>query len=450
MVGRLAAVGALVLAVVLVAVVVLGGGDKRRYRMTFQTAGQLVKGDEVQVGGRAVGTIKDIELTTSNDALVEIEVEEPFAPLHEGTTGIIRATSLSGVANRYIALTPGPNSGGELDDDAVLGTDRTTTPVDLDQLFNTLDPRTRKGLQNVVQGFATWYEGKGKQANEAARYFSPALSTTARLTEELTKDQGALTAFVVNTSKAMTALAERRDDLASLVSNGNTTFGAIAAENDGLSRALTVLPSTLRRANTTFVNLRATLDDLDVLVDESKPATRELAPFLRELRPLVRSARPTIADLSALIRRPGANNDAVEATRQLPALQRTATPAFRNSVGALKRSQPFIETVRPYAPEFVGWLRGFGQAASPYDANGHYARVSPIFNALSFTDSPAGGVLTPKARGTGRLDGLQTGKVKKCPGAAIQAPADGSAPFLDSGALGPEDCDPTILPPGAP
>ena len=59
-----------------------------------------------------------------------------------------------------------------------------------------------------------------------------------------------------------------------------------------------MLPTTLRRANSTFVNLRATLDDLDVLVDASKPATKDLAPFLRELRPLVHDARPTIRDLS--------------------------------------------------------------------------------------------------------------------------------------------------------
>ena len=45
------------------------------------------------------------------------------------------------------------------------------------------------------------------------------------------------------------------------------------------------------------MNLRATLDDLDVLVAASKPATKDLAPFLRELRPLVPTPEPTIRDL---------------------------------------------------------------------------------------------------------------------------------------------------------
>ena len=69
-------------------------------------------------------------------------------------------TSLPSVANRYISLRPGPNNAPEIPDGGVIETDKTTNAVDLDQLFNTLEPRTRKGLQNTLQGFATWYAGQ--------------------------------------------------------------------------------------------------------------------------------------------------------------------------------------------------------------------------------------------------------------------------------------------------
>ena len=52
------------------------------------------------------------------------------------------------------------------------------------------------------------------------------------------------------------------------------------------------------------MNLRSTLDDLDKLVDVSKPGTKELAPFLAQLRPVLRDARPTIADLNTLCASP--------------------------------------------------------------------------------------------------------------------------------------------------
>src|SRR4051794_29471888 len=114
MIARVAAIGAVVLAIVLIAVVFMGGSKEYEYSLLFQNAGQLVKGDDVQVGGRRVGTIKSITLTDDNQARVHVVVQEPIAPLHTGTQAIIRATSLSGVANRYISLTPGPQNEPQL------------------------------------------------------------------------------------------------------------------------------------------------------------------------------------------------------------------------------------------------------------------------------------------------------------------------------------------------
>ena len=444
-VARAAAAGALALAVAFAVWLLLFRGDGgTEYTLLFQSAGQLVRDDDVQVGGRRIGSVRDIELTEDNQAAIKVTVQEPYAPLREGTRAVIRLTSLSGIANRYVALTPAPGDAPELDEGSTLTAESTTDVVDLDQIFNTLDERTRGDLADVIKGFATQYAGKGDEAGESAEYFNPVLSSSRRLVQQVTEDESALTRFLVNSSRAVTTIAERRDDLADLVGNANQTAAAIGQENAALARALGLLPTTLRRANTTFVNLRATLDDLDVLVAESKPATRDLAPFLRELRPLVAAARPTIRDLRTLVRRPGADNDLVEATRKMPALQRAATPAFRSGRQALVRAQPVLEFARPYTPDFVGWLRDFGQGAANYDANGHFARIQPIFNAFQFADNPAGGLLTPIPPAN-RMDGAETGVIRRCPGAATQPPEDGSAPFTDGGGL---DCDPSLTLPG--
>src|SRR5437763_212236 len=203
--ARGVALGALAVAAVVVAVILLSGGSQHTYHLLFQNAGQLVKDDDVQVGGRRIGSVRKIELTNNNLARITIAVDNDFAPLHEGTTAVIRATSLSGVANRYVALTPGPNSNRALQDGDTLGTDKTTAPVDLDQLFNTLDPKTRRGLQRVIQGTAAQYQGQGKQVQQAAKYFSPAISTSSRLVNELDRDSRTFQDFIVNSSKTVTA-----------------------------------------------------------------------------------------------------------------------------------------------------------------------------------------------------------------------------------------------------
>ena len=424
----------------------LAGSDAYSVKATFQTAGQLVKGNEVQVGGKAVGKVTSIDLTDDAQAEIEMEIDSDFEPLHEGTHAVIRVGSLSGIAGRYVSITPGPNNNEEIPDGGRIDADDTTTPVDLDQLFNTLDPKTRKGLQEIVQGGATQYDGVSKQANEAAKYFNPALSSASRLTSELVRDDDQFEHFIVETASVVNAISQRRDDLASLVSNANTTAKAIGDENAALARALGLLPPTLRKANTTFVNLRAALGDLDVLVAESKPATKDLAPFFRALRPLVHEAKPTIEDLRLLIKRRGEDNDLIELTKKQPRLAQVASVAFPRSIKALEKSQPVVEYIRPYTPDFAGWLTKFGQGASNYDAHGHFARIQPMFNPFSITSVPLlGQVLTPTQNAT-RLEGLETTQSFRCPGGATQPPPDGSAPWRDTD--GSVDCDPSTVPPG--
>ena len=442
--ARAIALAALVVAVVLVGALLLGGDDRTGYTLRFQSAGQLVRDDDVQIAGRRIGAITDIRLADDNRAEIDIEVDREFAPLREGTRAVIRATSLSGIANRYIALTPGPNNARELEEGTVLAGTQTTDIVDLDQLFNTFDRDTRRALQRVIRGSATQLRGRGEQANSAAEYFNPALATTRALANEINRDSQTLERFLVDGARATSALAARRTELTELVSNAGQAASGIAEENAAFSQALERLPLTLRRGNSTFVNLRSTLTDLDALVRESKPATRRLAPFLRELRPLVARARPTIRDLRTAIRRPGPDNDLVELTRKQPRLTRVATPAFANTTKALRRSTPVLDFARPYTPELVGWLRDFGQTTANYDANGHYARVQPMFGLFKFTDSPEGGLLTPQDPNE-RLTGLQTGAFKRCPGSAGPVPLDRSAPFRDDDGV---ECDPGAVVPG--
>ena len=438
-VARFIALAAVLAAAVLIALLMFGGDGGYRVTAVFENAGQLVKGNQVRVGGRPIGTVEKIGLDDRSRAVVELKVDDELAPLHAGTRATIRTPSLAGIANRFVALQPGPNDASEIPDGGRIGVDETTAPVDLDQLFNTLDPKTRRGLAQIVQGQATYYGARSKEASEALRYLSPVLSSTSRLTRELVYDDGVFDRFLVDTARVMQTIAERRGDLSSLVGNANATAAAIGDESASLARALDLLPGSLRKANTTFVNLRSTLDDLDPLVAASKPATIELAPFLRRMRPLVADARPTIRDLRVLIAKPGPNDDLIDLAVKLPRLERLTGTVFPRAIRTMNRSADVVDTLRQYTPDLAGWFTKFGQAASAYDANGHYARIQPMFSPFSVND--ATGALTPLAPAN-RLDGFEHLQFRRCPGGAVQPPPDGSAPIAVPG------CDPATSPPG--
>jgi phospholipid/cholesterol/gamma-HCH transport system substrate-binding protein len=474
-VARVAALAALVIAVVVVAVLLLSGNGGTEYKVTLINAGQLVNGDDVQVGGRRVGSIDDISLTNHNQAQLKITVDSDFAPLHRGTTAVVRATSQSGVANRYLALSPGPNSAPSLPAGYNLPVTSTTSIVDLDQIFNTLNPKTVADFKHVIQGFEISYSGVGKQANEGFRLLNPFLSTSRRTFGELNSDEHALERLVVDTSELSGALAQRAPDLSLLIHNLNLMMGALASQSDALSASIAKLPGFMRQANTTFVNLRATLDDLDPLINASKPVADRLGPFFRTFRAAAADAVPTIRDLTDIVRRPGKQNDLVELTKDAVPLAKagvgTGSPncgqnpstdylnaadnnftqgALGEANCALRNGLPGLAFFRPYTTELVGWFDDFGGGPSGIiDANGGIGRIATTFNAFTISPNGVPDFGTPFSLADvigGALPGLELGNLNKCPGANERPAPDNSNPFTDNGTLA---CNPSEVPPGS-
>jgi phospholipid/cholesterol/gamma-HCH transport system substrate-binding protein len=267
-IGRVAALVAIVIATVAVVVVLSGNGDDYEVTAQFENASQLVTGNEVVVGGTAIGSVKEIELGPHGEALVTFTVSDDYAPLRRGTTASVRSPSLSQIAGRQVELTLPADSeaGTEIPDGGSLSEAETVSAVDLDQLFNTLSPKTIRDFKHVIQGFELSYEGVGAQANRGLKYLNPFLSTSRRVFGELASDQRAFENLIVDTSRLSGALASRSPELSALIANLNSMMNAIGDRKEALAASISLLPDFMRDANTTFVNLRAALDDLDPLV----------------------------------------------------------------------------------------------------------------------------------------------------------------------------------------
>ena len=460
--ARPAALGALALIILAILVLLLSsGGPGNHYKLLFQTGGQLVKGNQVLIGGAPVGSVDDVKLTDNGQAQVDISVDHP---LHLGSTAVIRATSLSGIANRYVSIQPGPDNNPELAQGATISETDTTSPVDLDQLFNTLRAPERQALRDVIQGSATVYAGKGPQANQTYKFLNPSLVATDRLLQELDRDQTTLTDFLVNGASVVSAVAQRRDDLANLVSNSNEALGAIASQNQSFDRALVALPPALRQANTTFHNLRPALDDLDVLVNASKPATKNLAPFLRQLQPVVKKSIPVFRDLGRAVNLQGKANDLADAAGDFAPLEARASEAIPATVAAMQQSDHVLRFYRAYSPDILNAVGGLDRAAGYYDANGHYIRTVPSgMDIFHYTGGPPPNLSPSPVSQT--FSGLNWGYAtfgdpnfrvhRRCPGGATQ-PIIGSNPFSDppftpqpiGAPATPGDCDATDVLPG--
>ena len=68
---------------------------------------------------------------------------------------------------------PTRTAGDEIADGGELTQSETVSAVDLDQLFNTLSPKTIKDFKHVIQGFELSYDGVGEQANQRLQVPEP-------------------------------------------------------------------------------------------------------------------------------------------------------------------------------------------------------------------------------------------------------------------------------------
>ena len=213
----------------------------------------------------------------------------------------------------------------------------------------------------------------------------------------------------------------------------------------------------MRKANTTFVNLRSALDDLDPLVDDAKPVVRDEAasrsstscarsratrgPPCASSRGRSAGPAPTTTSSSCCAASPRWTRSP---TRPPSATARTGPARFPTTIKAFEGVTKQVAFLRPYAPDLVGWFDDFSTTGA-YDALGNFSRaglqlngftLGPLLNALPIPPSCATCILAA---------GTHPGRNNRCPGSIERRAPDGSNPYKPSPDF---NCDDTQVPIG--
>jgi phospholipid/cholesterol/gamma-HCH transport system substrate-binding protein len=430
---RTVVIAALVVVALIVAFMILRGGSSYQVHARFADAGQLVKGGLVEVGGRTVGTVKEISLSDNNQADVLLNITDgDYSPLHRGTRAVIRSVGLSGVANRFVELHPGPEQRPEIDDGGTLSSQETQQIVDLDQLLTDFDPETRKNLQGLIARGADIYAGDGeaRSANRVIQYLNPGIAQTRALASELVRDEQAFERLITTSSKVVTALASRRGDVEQGVANTAATLQEVAGERAAFEDLLGRAAPVLTRSRSTLRALRGTLASVNPALREAQPVARPLAQVLRALVPAARNATPALAQTRTLL------DPLRRSLLLLPPLTAAGVPALNSAKAAIAATRPITEGLEPYTPDIIGgFLNGFGgTTGSYYDANGHYIRIAPVAS-----QSSANGLLSLLPGAQTPTLANRTGLTARCAGAASEPADDKSNPFVpDSSVCNPD------------
>ena len=436
--ARLLGGGALAIVVVAVLAILLTGGSTYVVHAEFTDAGQLVGGDLVTVGGHSVGSVGQIKLTQNGLADVELDISDTsIQPLRTTTTATIGQLSLTGVANRFVSLTPGMG-GAAISSGGSLPVSQTHGIVDLDVVLDALTPRVRASLQKILATGAYFVRQPTVGAlNKLALYLNPALSQTNQLGAQIVADKFALDRLVSSTAGVSSAVAARSADLGGAVTNTAQTLRELASERSQLQDVIARSPAVLHQSVGVLRDVDYALGVLNPALVALRPAAPKLAALLRAIAPFAANLVPTVNGVIGIL--PSART----ALTEFPQAEKVATPAVESVTSAIAAVTPILSGLRPYAPDVVaGLFNGVtGSTGGEYDANGHFLHTRLLLGGRSLE-----GALGLLGSATGSVTGLspRSGLNAPCPGGGGAPSADGSAPWTnpDSNASVGPICNP--------
>src|SRR6266511_2571402 len=357
-----------------------------RFHIRFGEATQLAQQADVRISGVPVGKVVKLALGPGQTTDATIQLDERYAPIPRDSRAILRSKTLLG--ETFVELTPGHKQDGLLPEDGILSDAQVSKTVELDEIFRSLDPRTRHSFQVWMQSLAEGIQGRGADLNAAFGNLAPFAEDTNTLLVQLDRQQQAVQQLIRNTGTVFNALSARSDQLTGLIRNSNTVFGTIADRNQQLQDTFKAFPTFERESILTLNRLNRFAREANPIITELRPVARQLSPTLQAAGRLAPSVRDFFVDLGPLITaaRPG-----------LPAFRRflaDARPALGQLVPFTRSLNPFLAYIADFLPEldaFVGNIAASTQGSFLTGPNGvvlHYLRTAAEFSAEGMSIYP--------------------------------------------------------------
>lgn len=287
--GKLNPIVAVILVVALVAAALAlfwPGSEKRTVTADFPRTVSLYEGSEVRILGVAVGKVETV--TPVGEAVrVKMEYDGKYK-LPADAKAVVVAPSI--VGDRYVQLTPAYTGGEQLADAARLGLDRTATPLELDEIFSSLNDlnialgpeqsnRPRDGgvgpLTRLLDSTARNLGGQGVEFNKTLENVGELTQTLADnkdelfgslaqvqdFTSTLARNDQTVRRFNDSLASGADVLADERQELAAVLKSLGIAMAEVRTfirENKG---ALSSNIKGLNRITKTLVKRRSALDE---------------------------------------------------------------------------------------------------------------------------------------------------------------------------------------------
>jgi virulence factor Mce-like protein len=345
-------IGAVTLLVTLVAVFLAYNANQglpfvptRELKVDIANAVQLVPGNEVREGGYQIGLLSDMRPVRFPNgqvgAQLTLQLNKKNGDVPVDSHVSIRPLSLLGL--KYIDLTKG-QSKKIIADGGTLPIGRTDVPVQIDDITNMFNDKTRVAIQQDLTGYGDVLAGRGSALNDTLSSLPSLLQYLQPVAHYLSQPSTGLVRFFNALNEFMGAVAPVAQTNVNLFRDMATTFRAISSDPNALEQTIARSPSTLEVSTNSLRIQQPFLDDLTTFGRFMTPATASLNRALPALNPALEAGART------LVRTPALNAKLQELMRALKALAQA--PETNIGVNALVDTEQTLNPMIRYLGPF--------------------------------------------------------------------------------------------------
>ncbi len=278
---RILSVVAVLAIVVAVGMVLLSGGQRKTLTASFPRTVSLYQGSDVRVLGVPIGTVDSVT-PEGTDVVVKMSYD-PKYKIPADAKAVIVSPSI--VGDRFVQLTPVYKGGPVLADGAVLSERRTATPLELDQIYQSLDDLSvalgpqgankQGALTRLLDSTARNYAGEGAQLHTTIKNLSRFTGTLAGNRQALFGTARQLERFVSALSKNDRTVRRFNDSLASAADLAKGERADLSAALRNLGVAMQQVSGFVRENKTALSKNIKGLDRISKILVKQRAALDE-------------------------------------------------------------------------------------------------------------------------------------------------------------------------------
>jgi len=206
--------------------------------------------NQVRIAGTRVGVVSSLSprqnpRTGRVTAVADLKLEKKIEPLPANTKVIVQSVSAIGL--KYLELEKGTSS-RTLKAEATIPISQTREPVDINQLFNMFDQKTRTAIQENTINFGDGLAGRGLGLNNTISTLRPLVINATPALRNLAAPKTGLAELFVALDRAASQGAAVAQTQADFWSELDTFFTAFAGAAPSLEQAIEGGPAALRQA----------------------------------------------------------------------------------------------------------------------------------------------------------------------------------------------------------